>query len=112
MPLVDMDLPEDLETIEDSAFDYCKHLRRITMPLKDDMIEDVSVFFDCLNLTSVDLVGGIHKTVASLHLESWRKINRINQTLPTIELLKTEAINGSDQSSIISITTKLNTTNY
>ena len=54
--------------------------------MKDDMIED-NVFHDCSNFTTVDLVGGIHKTVASLHLKSWRnemkaEINRINEVLP------------------------------
>ena len=74
----------------------CTGLRCIAMPLKDDMIEaddafnigDDNVFNLCPNLTAVDLVGGIHSTVASLYLESWRnemkrEINRINQTLPT-----------------------------
>ena len=46
------------------------------------------VFNDCPKLTTVDLIGGIHHTVASLHLESWRsemnnEIDRINQVLPT-----------------------------
>jgi hypothetical protein len=55
------------------------------MPLKVDMIGDV--FLRCPNLTVLDLVGGVHRTVASLHLESWRheliiEINRINQVLP------------------------------
>jgi len=40
------------------------------------------------NLTTVDLVGGVHRTADSLHLESWRdemseEINRINRVLPT-----------------------------
>ena len=44
----------------------------------------------CNNLTTVDLVGGIHKTVASLYLESWRdemneEIQRINQVLPSTD---------------------------
>ncbi len=45
-------------------------------------------FCDCPNLRTVDLVGEIQKTVASLYLESWRnevneEIKRINQVLPT-----------------------------
>ena len=60
------------------------------------MIGD-SVFYGCTDLTSVDLVGGIHKTVQSLHLERWRnemkdEINRINQTLPSIASDKTSAM--------------------
>ena len=55
------------------------------MPLKVYMIG--YVFLRCPNLTVLDLVGGVHRTVASLHLESWRhelkiEINRINQVLP------------------------------
>ena len=80
--LTDLDLPEGLETVGEDAFSFCTRLRRITLSLKDGMIEN-GVFNNCYNLTSVDLVGGIHKTVASLHMESWRnelkgEINRIN----------------------------------
>mmetsp|Transcript_18715 Transcript_18715/g.28474 ORF Transcript_18715/g.28474 Transcript_18715/m.28474 type:complete len:83 (-) Transcript_18715:412-660(-) len=44
-------------------------------------------FVLCRNLSTIELVGGIHKTVASLHLEKWRddmmeEINRINEILP------------------------------
>eukprot|EP00985_Skeletonema_marinoi_P000791 scaffold297_cov104-Skeletonema_marinoi.AAC.1 len=83
--LTDLDLPEGLETIEASAFDGCHRLRRIAMPLKSDMIED-DAFYGCPKLATVDLVGGIHNTTASLHLEEWRhemkgEINRINQVL-------------------------------
>ena len=43
-------------------------------------------FDKCEQLTAVDIVGGTHKTIASLHMESWRaemiaEINRINQSL-------------------------------
>ena len=53
------------------------------------------IFFDkynqfdgCEQLVTVDLVGGIHNTGASLHMECWRaemeeEINGINQLLPT-----------------------------
>jgi hypothetical protein len=83
--LTDLDLPEELDTVGRYAFRNCTSLRRITMPLKDNMIED-GVFNDCPNLTTITLVGGMHKTVASLHLESWKnvmseEINRINQIL-------------------------------
>ena len=87
--LTDLKLPEELEAIGKGAFDNCVSLRRITLPLKDDMIAD-DVFDDCPNLTAVDLVEGIHKTVSSLHLESWRngmtgEINHINQDLPNTD---------------------------
>eukprot|EP00985_Skeletonema_marinoi_P011259 scaffold5329_cov126-Skeletonema_marinoi.AAC.14 len=93
--LTDLDLPEALETIERSAFFKCIALRRIAMPLKDDMIGD-DAFYNCTNLT-VDLVGEIHNTVASLHLDSWRsemkdEINRINQVLPDTSAAEKTAV--------------------
>jgi hypothetical protein len=82
--LTDLELPEGLETVGEGAFDVCP-VRRITMPLIYDMI-GAGVFFNCSNLTTVTIVGGIHKTIASLHMESWRnetreEINRINEVL-------------------------------
>ncbi len=87
--LTELELPEDLETLQGSAFKNCKRLRRIALPLKDDMIA-VDVFHGCIKLATIDLVGGIYDTVASLHLESWRneltdESNRINQELPTTQ---------------------------
>jgi len=86
-----LEFGEDLETIGFGAFRHSK-LRRIAIPLKDEMFEwsdeyeYYSQFEDCPNLTTVDLVGGIHKTVASLHLDTWRKvmnweIQRINHII-------------------------------
>ena len=84
--LTDLDLPEGLETIQERAFHNCQRLRRIAIPLKDGMI-GANIFAHCPDLTTVDIVGGIHNTVALLHLENWRngmkgEINRINQVLP------------------------------
>jgi hypothetical protein len=90
--LQDAEFGEDLETLGSGAFRWSK-LRHIVIPLKDEMFEfndqeeTYTQFHGCKNLTTVDLVGGIHKTVASLHLESWRnemaeEIQRINQILP------------------------------
>ena len=78
---------KDLERIEGSAF-YSSSLRRIVIPLKYGLIIDHYSFIACPNLTRVDVLdGGIHKTISSLHMESWRntmeeEIDRINQTLP------------------------------
>ena len=85
LELTELDLPEELETIEERGFKNCG-LRRIALPLKYDMFEDDDVFNGCCKFTTVDLVGGIHKTVASLHLERWRnemtdEINRISHVL-------------------------------
>eukprot|EP00985_Skeletonema_marinoi_P013809 scaffold6903_cov119-Skeletonema_marinoi.AAC.1 len=81
----DLEVGEELETIQESAFHRCNALRRIAIPLK--CMIGINVFSDCPDLTTVELVGGIHNTVASLHLERWRnemkdEINRINQVLP------------------------------
>jgi hypothetical protein len=98
----ELELGEELETIGSGAFRGSK-LRRIAIPLKDDMFqwddwyEDYTQF-RCPILRTVDLVGGIHKTVSSLHLESWRdemseEIQRINQILPgTVYVEKTDVI--------------------
>ena len=91
--LTDVELSERLETIEPGAFFGCDRLQRIAVPLKrdllpfDDRFQCYDQFEDCYQLTTVDLVGGIHETVSSLHMESWRtemiaEINRINQVLP------------------------------
>jgi hypothetical protein len=91
----ELELGEDLETIGSSAF-YGSKLRRISIPLKDEMFQfhdrrgTFTQFHDCKNLTTVDVIGGIRKTVASLHLESWRnvmneEIHRINHILPSTD---------------------------
>jgi hypothetical protein len=89
----DAELGEDLETIGSGAFRGSK-LRRIAIPFKDGMFQcydgTYTQFSVCPNLTTVDLVGGIHKTVASLHLESWRnemveEIQRINEILSSTD---------------------------
>ena len=91
--LTDIELSERLETIEIHAFWGCDRLERIAIPLKrdlfsfDDTLQQYCQFYGCEQLVKVDLVGGIHATVASLHIDSWRsemeeEINRINQVLP------------------------------
>eukprot|EP00985_Skeletonema_marinoi_P013404 scaffold6632_cov96-Skeletonema_marinoi.AAC.1 len=92
--LTSIEFSERLETVEPCAFIDCKHLQRIIIPLKRDLfpidrhLQEYNQFDDCDLLTTVDLVGGSHnKTIALLHMESWRtemieEINRINQFLP------------------------------
>jgi hypothetical protein len=90
--LTDLELSGDLESINPYAFIRCTSLRRIAIPLKDDMFllsteQRYSQFDQCENLITVDLVGGIHKTISSLLLESWKdemkqEIDRINHVLP------------------------------
>jgi len=103
--LTDVELGDKLERIGgrfEGAFALCPRLQRIVIPLKHNIFPLHPLFnrpgtirctrlqFDeCENLTTVDLVGvgGIHKTISSLLLESWRdkmnqEIDRINQVLP------------------------------
>eukprot|EP00984_Skeletonema_dohrnii_P009635 scaffold3689_cov107-Skeletonema_dohrnii-CCMP3373.AAC.9 len=92
--LTDIELSERLETIQACAFAVCERLQRIAIPLKrglfscNNALQQYNQFDRCDQLRTVDLVGGIHKTVSSLHMECWRaevieEINRINQVLPT-----------------------------
>jgi hypothetical protein len=94
--LTDVELPA-VETIGVSAFLRCRSLRRIAIPLKDNIfpphpfLQRYNQFDHCDNLTTVDLVGGIHNTISSLLLESWRnemneEIDRINQVLPNTDV--------------------------
>ncbi len=103
--LTDAKLSEDLEAIGQEAFVRCFRLRRIAMPLKGNLLDvpylfddEEDIFYDCNYLSQVDLIGGIHKTISSLLLDSWRNemndgINQINRDLPIINRIgKTAAI--------------------
>ena len=84
--LIEVELSKDLERIGAGAFLSCPRLKRIAIPLKDDIFGE-GVFNGCHGLLTVDLVGGIRKTIDSLLLDSWRiemkdAIDRINQVLP------------------------------
>ena len=87
--LTDAELSEDLGRIRGGAFRRCPRLRRISIPLKANLLggNDV-VFNNCDELSQVDLIGGIHKTISSLLLDSWRhemndEIDSINRDLPS-----------------------------
>ena len=88
--ITDVIFGKDLDGIELCAFDGCTALRRIVVPLKRDLIIYWNAFNRCDSLSRVDtLVGGIHSTISSLHMKSWRdelnvEIDRINQILPGI----------------------------
>ena len=95
--LTDLEFGEALR-IEEYAFWNCRKLKRIAVSLKGNMIGD-HVFYGCPMLATIDLVGGIHQTVTSFHMDSWRsdmmdEINSINQSLPTTDAgrMKTAAI--------------------
>jgi len=92
--LTDAEFGKKLAKFLVAAFERCSSLRRISIPLRDNMFifselyQGYNQFYSCHKLATVDLVGGgIHKTVTSLHLESWRddmneEIQLINRVLP------------------------------
>jgi hypothetical protein len=92
--LTDVVFGKDLESIKGAgaAFFKCTALRSIFIPLKYGLIVEDRAFYGCHNLSRVDALDEgmrIHKTISSLHMESWRnemedEINSINQTLPNI----------------------------
>jgi hypothetical protein len=88
--LTDAVFGKDLERIEGGTFFENIVLGRIVIPLKHNLVIDYNAFNIINNLSRVDtLAGGIHETISSLHLESWRnemedEIDSINQTLPNI----------------------------
>lgn len=56
------------------------------MPLKNGIFEDEAVY-GCEKLTTINIIGSIHKTINYLSLESWRneihdEIDRVNRVLP------------------------------
>jgi flagellar capping protein FliD len=98
---------DKLEIIGDWTFSDCRSLRSISMPsirrvgayafadcgaLTDiafgqdlERIEEYT-FYQCRALSRVDFIGGIHKTISSLHFKTWRgemqdEIDSINQSL-------------------------------
>ena len=97
--LTDVVFGEKMERIEEGVFHGCTALRKISIPLKCGLIIGNYAFKFCSNLSRVDTLDeGIHKTISSLHMETWRnemenEIDRINQTLPNIPSIeKTRAI--------------------
>ena len=96
--LTDLVLPEVAELVHMNAVCDNVDLRRICIPLKPDLFvedpeelngDDVGSFNGCENLVAVELIGGIHETVSSLHMKGWRdlmarKINRINRIIPSV----------------------------
>jgi hypothetical protein len=76
-----------LESLGGGVFLKCTSLERITLPLKDDMLTYDNIFRLCDKLKHVDLVWGVHETVAALLMEHWKndmneEITAINRILP------------------------------
>jgi hypothetical protein len=88
--LTDAGFGEKLESIDFNIFHGCTALRHIIIPLKHELIVDDDAFKGCQNLLRVKfLVGRIHKTLSSLHMDSWRdeiidEMIRINLALPEL----------------------------
>ena len=86
--LINVTLGIDLESIVGSGnFFYCTSLDRIAIPMKDGIFAEDDIFQRCAKLTHIDLVGGVHETVAALLLEEWKndmneEIDAINRILP------------------------------
>ena len=85
--LINAKFGKELESIGMGVFRNCRSLERITLPLKDGMITHDNTFQGCKKLVHVDLVGGVHETVAALQMDEWkhdmnREIDSINQILP------------------------------
>jgi hypothetical protein len=86
--LTDAVFGQELGRIEGGAFLSCTALRRIAIPLKDGLIGVWDgAFRSCIRLSRLDVVGGIHNTISSLHMETWRdemneEIESVNRTLP------------------------------
>ena len=87
--LIDVKFSNKLESLGVRALGGCTSLERITIPLKDGLITEDDVFWECESLRRVDLDEGavLQETVAALQLEEWRndmneEINSINHILP------------------------------
>ena len=87
--LTDVDFGSNLESIEVHAFYNCSSLERLTIPLKERLINSCTTFTMCSKLKHMDLVerAVLNETVAALQSEKWRvsmkkEIDSINQSLP------------------------------
>ena len=93
--LTDVELSEDIYNIGHSAFISCSRLRRIVIPLKRNLLR-YFVFDGCTNLSTVALIGWVHKTISSLLLDSWRILTASIKFFPTLLLTRrpTQSNNG------------------
>jgi hypothetical protein len=86
--MTDVEFGEGLEQMGESALLNCYTLRRVAMPLKEDLISD-NIFKGCTNMVSVELVGEVHNTISHFSLQVWKdvmkyEIDLINQVLPAV----------------------------
>lgn len=95
--LTNVECGEKLRRIEARAFDRSHSLRRIVIPLKVDMVGFYDRAFNCDGLSTIDLVG-IHNTISSLHMESWK--SQMNQQIHRLNLSLLHVPAGSKTTSI------------
>ena len=106
---------KDLESIRGWAFWGCSSLERIALPLKDGIISHDNTFERCSKLNHVDLIGGVHETVAAFLMEEWKddakdQIDSISQILPNTRgagVRPRRYEGGLDQCVANTLTTKL-----
>ena len=93
--LTDVEFGVNLERISSNSFYDCPNIRRIVIPLKENLFpldafdRQYNQFDRCDNLTTVDIVRAeeMHKTISFFLFESWKDemndvIGHINQELP------------------------------
>ena len=85
--LINAKFGKDLESISGRAFCGCTSLECIALPLKEDMIDADNTFALCIKLRHIDLVGGVHQTIAALLMDEWKndmneEIDSISRVLP------------------------------
>ena len=92
--LISASFGNELESIGPGAFNFCRSLERITLPLKDGMITADDAFRACDTLESVDLVDGavLDESIASFLLEEWR--NDMNEEIDTINQILRNTSSG------------------
>ena len=80
--LTNANFGKDLESLGNMLFYGCRSLERIALPLKDDMITSDDTFQRCVKLNHIDLIGGVHETVAALLMDQWK--NDMNEEIDAI----------------------------
>eukprot|EP00984_Skeletonema_dohrnii_P005450 scaffold1914_cov132-Skeletonema_dohrnii-CCMP3373.AAC.1 len=82
---------KELTSIGWAAFYGCTSLERITLPLKDGMINDDDIFIGCANLKHVDLVEGavLHTITSALQMEEWKNV--MNEEIASINQILSSA---------------------
>ena len=82
---------KELTSIGWAAFYGCTSLERMTIPLKDGMINDDGIFIGCANLKHVDLVEGavLHTTTSALQMEEWKNV--MNEEIASINQILSSA---------------------